>query len=144
MKHVVAALIVSTLSLAVGPTAEAQNAVSEASVQAIEAQIVMPGGAESLELYDRYYAFDELQGLEVVKGVFLLRRAFGAPRRGGVAAVAGVPNAFTMSGRQLPVIADGGCSVVTIYFDISTERLVSISLEGVDAEPELGVCNGRA
>ena len=144
MKQIAAILIASILSLTVVPTAKAQNAVPVALVQAIETQLVMPSGAESLDRYDRYYAFDQLHGREVVIGVFLLRKASGTTTRAGASAVADVPNAFAIPRQKLPVIVDGGCSVVTIYFDIATQRLLSVNREGADTEPELGVCNGRA
>lgn len=144
MNRVAVALIVAMLAIAVVANARAQTSVSEASIRAIESQLVMPRGARTLEVYDRYYASGQLNGHEVVIGVFLLRSSFGETVRPGATAVAAIPNAFTTSRQQLPIIADGGCSVVTIYFDVTTQRLLPIRLKGVDPEPELGACNGLA
>lgn len=142
MIRIAVALIVAMLTIGAGARASAQNSVSEASIRTIESQIVMPRGARTLELYNRYYALDQLNGREVVVGVFLLRSSFGETVRQGAVTVAAIPNVFTALPQQLPLIADGGCSVVTVYFDLTTQRLLPILLEGVDAEPELGACNG--
>lgn len=144
MIRAAAALIIAILAIVVGPSASAQTSVSEVSIRAIESQVVMPRGARNLELYDRYYALDQLNGREVVVGVFLLRSSFGGTARQGAVAVAAIPNVFTSPPQQLPVIADGGCSVVTIYFDVTTQRLMPIRLERADVEPEFGACNGLA
>lgn len=100
----------------------------------------MPRGARPLNAYDRYYSSEQMNGREVLVGVFLLRSAFET--RSGAEAVGGIPNAFTIARR--PRIADGGCSVVTIYFDQVTQRLLPIQIDGADAERELAVCNGSA
>ncbi len=142
MTRFATALILAMLAMPVGSSAIAQPSISEESIRAIETQIVMPRDAPTLGLYDRYYAPDQFNGREVVVGVFLLRASFGGTTHTGAAAVAAIPNAFTTSRQQLPLIADGGCSVVTIYFDLATQRLLPISQKGVDAEPELAACNG--
>ncbi|UPT62570.1 MAG: hypothetical protein M0D54_19810 [Hyphomonadaceae bacterium JAD_PAG50586_4] len=143
MSRSLVALIVALLVLASGTRAVAQTSVAETSIRAIEDQMVMPRGAGPLELYSRYYAPDQLNGREVIVGVFLLRDALEETAHTGAVTVASIPNAFTMASRwQLPLVLDGGCSVVTIYFDLETQRLLPIQLEGVSAEPELGACNG--
>jgi hypothetical protein len=56
-----------------------------------------------------------------------------------------VANAFTIErGGMLPNVADGGCSVVTIFFDVATGNLVEIKEDYEGAKPQLAVCNGRA
>lgn len=137
-----AAAAAVTWALALTPLAFAQDTVSDVTIRAIENQMIMPRRARPLELYDRYYASDQADGREIIVGVFLLRKTFGARTWAGAQPVAAITNAFTTSRAELPVIADGGCSVVRIYFDMTTARLLPIQIEGVEAEPELGACNG--
>ena len=144
MTRMTAVLVAVTLALATLPRAFAQNSASEVTIRAIEYQVVMPRRAWSLDLYDRYYAPDNVDGREIIVGVFLLRSSFGGRARDGAAPASTIANAFTTSRSQLPTILDGGCSVVTVYFDVATQRLLPVHLEGVDADPELGVCNGHA
>ncbi len=144
MKPMATVLAALALVVAIAPLARAQNSVSEATIREIESQVVMPRGARSLDLYDRYYAPDRIGEREVVVGVFLLRSSFSGQTREGVAPVTAIDNVFTASATQLPVVMDGGCNVVTIYFDVATQRLMTIRLDGADTAPELGACNGRA
>jgi len=143
MSRILVALVAVTSALAVAPSAFAQKTVSEAMVRAIENQMVMPRRAKELELYDRYYAYDHVSGREVIAGVYVLRKSSEARVVDGAAPVPNVKNAFTTPQEYMPPIVDGGCSVVRLYFDLTTESLIWIRNEGSDAF-ELGVCNGHA
>jgi hypothetical protein len=144
MRQIAAVFVAVMLALATFPQASAQSAVSEETIRAIEDQVVMPRRAQQLDLYDRYYAPDHVDGHEMIVGVFVLRSSFGGRARDSATPAPTIANAFITSRSQLPAIADGGCSVVTVYFDVATQRLLPIRLEGVDADPATGVCNGYA
>ena len=126
------------LTSPVGAYAESPH-IDAATVREIERQVVMPDGSRPLSEYDRYYATTELSGLGVITGVFLYRSTHDYRGRGS-RAVAGVPHAFTT--HSLPVLADGGCSVVTIIFNLRTRKLTPIAYDG--ERVTLAVCNGRA
>ncbi len=121
--------------------------VTASTVRAIESKIVMPPRADPLANYDRYYMLTTLtaQGMApraAVHGRFMLR-AMGTHFRKGAVAVPGVPNAFTIErGGTLPNVADGGCGVVTIFFDLTTGNLIEIQHDYKGAKPERASCNG--
>lgn len=120
-------------------SAFAQTSVSEASIRAIEEQVVMPKGAQALDLYDRYYAPDRLDGRQVIVGVFLLRRAFTSVPH--VGAPTAIPNAFITSANKLPVVYEGGCNVVTVQFDLATGLLRGTTLPTFFPRPTTAFCH---
>jgi len=137
--------------LVLAPTAAAASAkdppsiITAPTVRSIESQVVMPRGADRLASYDRYYMLDWIEQREVVAGRFLQRLPYRRRERSGAVPVPGIPGAFTVArGGRLPNISDGGCTVVTIYFDIGTWKMIPIQYMGDEDEPELGLCNGIA
>lgn len=100
----------------------------------LERRIVMPQGALPLERYDRHYAYRTVDDRQLIVGEFV-RRGMIATRT-NAQAVKGVPNVFVTSLRGLPMINDGGCSVVTVA-DV-------VQPEAPRTSKVLGVCNGRA
>lgn len=146
MRSLAAALFALGLTLYAVPQATAKATVANTTVAVIESQMVMPRGAQALAFYDRYYAPRQVSGRDVIVGVFVLRSSINSRTSSTQDAtpVSGIAHAFTTVFSQLPVVSDGGCAVVTVFFDVATQRLARIRLEGVDAEPELGACNGRA
>ena len=124
--------------------------VTDASPQAalmdeIEALVRLPEGARALEDYARYYAFGP--GSEIV-GIYTL--PFARPEDGGCAetadnaalppppcpeedaepALADGQRRWLDDSDDLPVIVDGGCSVITIRYDSRTGALAPPACNG--------------
>lgn len=93
----------------------------------LQPRITMPVGARPIEDYDRYYAMDRIDDRNIVRGIFLLRSSFD---RGA-------------STLDLPMIADGGCSVVSFFFDAESLQFVQIATTE-DGATAPAVCNGYA
>jgi hypothetical protein len=128
---------------------ESREEIAPELVRKLESQLIMPRSAQPLDRYDRYYASAKLQvdsptgpkSLDVVEGVFLQYDIEG--HRSGAAPVEGAPGAFIVRWAQLPMIADGGCSVITVFFDRTAKRFVQAG--GDQGAPAAsGVCNGVA
>ncbi|GAM99603.1 hypothetical protein U91I_03257 [alpha proteobacterium U9-1i] len=126
------------------PEALAPVDITDAAIGALEARIVMPAGAEGLAEYDRYYSGVRLGEREGVHGVLLLRRAFGDISRGNMTPVEGMANVYRGDAEKLPLVSDGGCSVVTLYFDLGAQEFVGLHREGMSVERAPAVCNGVA
>jgi hypothetical protein len=108
----------------------------------LEPRITMPVGARPIEDYDRYYAMDRIDDRNIVRGIFLLRSSFGGIDRPGTEAVA--PGIYRgASTLDLPMIADGGCSVVSFFFDAESLQFVQIATTE-DGATAPAVCNGYA
>ena len=118
--------------------------VTDETIGAIESRIEMPPGARPLAEYDRYYSGVRLSGREGVQGVLLLRRWFGDINRDGVAPVEGMANVYRGGADALPIVSDGGCAVVTLYFDLAAQEFVELHREGLSVERARAVCNGVA
>ena len=135
------------------PNGDAPSVVGPETVRLIESKVVMPGGASPLADYDRFYMLRTFtpKGTgprDVVEGRFMSKEIGVGYRRTRPAyakPVPGIPDAFTIErGGTLPNVADGGCSVVTIFFDVTSARLIEIQEDYDGAKPELAVCNGHA
>jgi hypothetical protein len=83
----------------------------------LERMLVLPKGAKSLFEYTRYYAMVVQDGRSMLRGEFV-----GGPSKIIV----------VKSEASLPLIMDGGCSVVNVLFDVMAHKVVQI------------VCNGYA
>lgn len=118
--------------------------VSDEAIRTIESRIEMPPGARPLEEYDRYYSSVRLSAREGVQGVLLLRRSFANVTRGAMAPVDGMTNVYRGVADSMPLVADGGCSVVTLYFDLASQEFVELHREGLSIERARAVCNGVA
>ena len=118
--------------------------VTDEAIRTIEARIEMPPDARPLDEYDRYYSGVRLSGREGVQGVLLLRRAFGDINRDAMTAVDGMANVYRGDADSLPLVSDGGCSVVTLYFDLASQQFVELHREGLSIERARAVCNGVA
>lgn len=118
--------------------------VSDETIRTIESRIEMPPGARPLEEYDRFYSGGRLSGREGVQGVLLLRETFTHVSRGEMAPVEGMANVYRADADSMPLVADGGCSVVTLYFDLASQEFVELHREGLSVERARAVCNGVA
>lgn len=136
------------LASASAPKPRTPTIVGPDTVRLIESKVVMPRTAKPLVAYDRFYMLRTIRNQDgrlrdVVEGRFMLREPDRAHFREGAVAVPGVPNAFTIKrGGRLPDVADGGCTVVTIFFDLATRAPIGIVEQYEGAKPEPAVCNG--
>jgi hypothetical protein len=131
------ALVMLGIMTSCGQRLVARATVSDEVVRTIERQVVMPPRASPLAEYSRFYAPNRINGRTVVVGVFL-RGADGLNWAVGnnAAPVDGVSGAYSVPADRLPVVLGGGCLVVSITFDVSTQHLLPA------APGELGACNG--
>ena len=81
----------------------------------LERVLVLPKGAYSLFEYTRYYAAVLHDGRSMVRGEFV-----GGPSK--VVVVKGESS--------LPLIMDGGCSVVNVLYDVMAHKVVQVSCNG--------------
>ena len=113
-------LVVMLVAAAVTPAfvnAGPNQTVSAVDVADLEQSVTLPKGAHRLADYARYYTAESLHHRRVLRGYFVLKGP-------------DTPGSYL---RESPVIvADGGCSVVTVYFDLKTRRVAG------------AVCNGLA
>ena len=89
----------------------------------IERTVRLPGRAGPLELYGRNYAFSG-DG-QVVAVYYSPSDDWGRARY----ALAGERRWHDWEG-ELPIIMDGGCSIVHITYEIATQHLLSVSCNG--------------
>lgn len=98
------------------PNTEAQ-ARSELMDQ-IERQVRLPEGAGPLASYERSYAWQDRQdGYRKVLGVYLTPEGINRGRR-------------WVAENELPLILDGGCSMITLTYDVATQRIEHIACNG--------------
>jgi hypothetical protein len=112
------------------------------AISYLEAHVILPDSAGPLESYDRYYSMGRVGERDVIQGVYLLRRAFGGVERNGMAPVSGRLGVFRGAADDLPVVADGGCAVVSVYFDIEARDFLMLQVEGSEEPPTPALCNG--
>lgn len=84
-------------------------------IRKIEASLTMPSG-HSLQEYHRYYAGERYMDRPAVIGVFV---------RSDQPGIDVVPQ------DELPRILDGGCSVVTMRYDVALDKIIYIRCNGV-------------
>lgn len=82
----------------------------------IESGLQMPRGAFGLPLYERYYAFDEIDGKRMIVGLFLRSEK---------------PQIRIVNHDSLPIKTDGGCSVVHFRYSIEEKRVIAIMCGGI-------------
>jgi hypothetical protein len=91
--------------------------VTASEADAIEARIKMPDGAPApLSRYARYYNYASQDGHVLIQGYFV----YGLGDRPG-----------RYLNTEDPGIDDGGCSVITIYYDPQRQRVAGIFCNGV-------------
>jgi len=141
------AALVCAVGLMASATAVAEpeaHTVATETIETMEAQVRMPRGAAELEAYDRYYALERADGREVVRGVFLRRDVFSDVERDGMSPAPGIENAYRGAADDLPVIADGGCAVVYVVFNVETGAFGEISISPGNHVSAPAVCGGDA
>jgi hypothetical protein len=91
-------------------------------VASVEATIRMPAGSSSLKKYIRYYAGTVAKGHRVLLGHFEL----GPTANGADGEVR-----LVRSKKDLPVVYDGGCSIISFRYDMTEKRVLNLSCNGV-------------
>lgn len=87
-------------------------------VAKLEAQAKPPEGYR-LNRYDRAYSGTYISGRKIIEGRWV-EVAHGQR-----------PKVEIVAYDQLPNIADGGCSVVTVYYDVVTAKVASVHCNGL-------------
>jgi hypothetical protein len=102
------------------------NAVTElgwlpdrAMIDKIEAMLIMPDGALPLSSYRRRYGGAIEEGRRIIWGVFLL--ATMAPDDGEIT---------ILDHRPESLVEDGGCLIVTLKFEVVSDRVLWIQCNG--------------
>jgi len=99
------------------PTANL-DAGQTAIVDRIEREIRMPRGAEPLASYARYYAWQQGTGSSrTVLGSFMVGSDWQ-------------PGRYWTDENRLPMLVDGGCSRVTLSYNVATERVREVNCNG--------------
>lgn len=134
-----------TAALVAMPAASSASAGDEYPpadlVKEIERQIEVPEDSRLAD-YDRYYAFRILKDRKVIEGAFMHH---DFKRRWPGQAVPGVAGAYVTVQKDLPRVADGGCGVLMVIYDIETKKLAHMAYEGeVVDKPRTYLCNGHA
>ena len=108
-------------------TVRASDLVSEwmpnlAEVARVEGTLNMPEGSLSLKRYIRYYAGTVLKGHRVLLGHFEL----GPTANGADGEIR-----LVKSKKDLPVVFDGGCAIISFRYDMTEQRVLNLSCNGV-------------
>lgn len=99
------------------PSTEAQSRIE--LMDQIERQVRLPEGADRLESYARYYAWQQREdGFRKVVAVY---QNLTGER----------PGRHWVTETELPVIMDGGCGVITLSYDLAAQRIEHVSCNGL-------------
>jgi hypothetical protein len=101
------------------PSATSLGVPDEATIAKLEAKVRLPPYAHRLAEYDRYYAYEMDVGRLMVVGSYELAHS----RPGQVHRLA-QPN-------QLPLVADGGCSYIHVWWDVKTNSVAAVGCNGL-------------
>jgi hypothetical protein len=139
----------SALLLAASLTGQAYAREASPSLQdihTIQQQIVMPARASARSEYLQFYATFDQNGRHMIEGVFVYRDQFELEAaQWSSRAQSPAKDVYIVDAGDLPVIADGGCSVITVMFDRSTGRLARLNGAAGDGLTSINAaCNGIA
>jgi hypothetical protein len=111
--------VLGALTLAASSVASAQSlGVPDApTIAKLEAAVQLPPGAQPLASYQRYYAYVGKPGHLLVAGAYVARGGLGNVH-------------LVASADLLPDIADGGCSVVYLWWDVATGKTIGAACNG--------------
>ncbi|MBQ1559625.1 MULTISPECIES: hypothetical protein [Caulobacter] len=85
----------------------------------LEAQVKPPRGYR-LDQYDRSYSGTFMSGRKIIEGRWVQVDLPGQK-----------PKVEIVPYHQLPDIADGGCAVVTVYYDVATAKVAGVACNGL-------------
>ena len=94
------------------------------AVRHVESKVNLPDGAKSMGAYVRFYTGVVENGRKVIEGVYLVRAVVEDMHR----TVHGDVN--IVAARDMPFINDGGCLMVTVYFDVASDAITRIRCNG--------------
>ena len=97
--------------------AGAQSSVAaptQAEIRTLEASVVLPPGASPLSKYNRHYAVVVQGSIRHILGVYI--------GDGG--------KLYVTTPEKLPRVLDGGCGVVNVEYDVTTNRFLSVTCNG--------------
>ena len=110
----IAAIAMLASACSVSPPEEREpSSDPQGLIELIEARVVLPKGSRPLREYTRHYAYSP-------DGKVVGRFVSGADETKWLA-----------DHRDLPLILDGGCSILTIEFDPATLRFDKVACNGV-------------
>lgn len=96
----------------------AAEAEQEQIMARIEHDIRLPGEARALDTYARYYAWhQDKDGARTVVGYY--ENLTGA-----------APGRHWVTERDFPLIADGGCGVVSFSYNLASQRIEQVRCNG--------------
>lgn len=141
-------------SLCIPPAALAESdpcgdlgCVDAETVREIESVVVLPSRARPLEAYGRFYARSVVDGRNVVVGVYVTLHPY--PSRAEKnwlwrsVPIEGIERARASAAVHLPVVFDGGCTVINLLFDEERRVFVAHGPDGLEPSSEAW-CNGVA
>jgi hypothetical protein len=95
-----------------------------AQVQRIESKVHMPDGAQAITAYLRFYAGVVDKGRQVIEGVYLARGVVRDMQIDHERDVQISPE------KDIPFIDDGGCLMVTVYYDVASDTITHAACNG--------------
>ncbi len=121
---ILSGLIVAVLAFG-GPAAHsapvaplfATSTLTVQQIESIESSLTMPFRGRPLSDYERFYAVDDSSGKPVLVGVFV-----ASHDKAGIKIV---------EHNKLPLILDGGCSIINVRYALDEKRMISIQCNGV-------------
>jgi hypothetical protein len=87
------------------------------AVADLEATMTLPPGAKLITKYARYYTGEMEAGRPIILGILVLddHRPAGT---------------YIISETAMPLILDGGCTVITVKFDVHASQIESLACNG--------------
>ena len=110
--------ILLAFSIAISFSSSAsETKMSPKDILTIESNIALPKGAHPIATYSRYYYITDVDGLNTLIGYYLNENAKN-------------PGVHWAQPNSLPMMADGGCRVVHIEYDLINKKLLKSTCNG--------------
>lgn len=113
----VATDVFSAKEISISSQNEISDKVFNALIVELETTLILPNRAYQLNEYTRHYAFKKVKNTEYVFAVYVFKRA----KKGGI-----VITTFN----KLPIIFDGGCSVIELKYSLHQKKIDSLFCHG--------------
>lgn len=97
-------------------------------IATLESSVVLPEGADRLDAYGRFYS----DSGRTIEAVYVSSGMVGHELSDRIGRQEIAPNVYLVGFGNLPIIMDGGCSVLTLSYDRQTRAITG------------PVCNGMA
>ena len=95
-----------------------------AQVQHVESIVHMPGDAQAITAYQRFYAGVVDNGRKIIEGIYLAR---------GVTKDMQIDHSRDVQivdANSIQFIMDGGCLMVTVYYDVASDAITTARCNG--------------